>query len=63
MKQQKRPDLITADDIRKAMVWECPVDQTSINSLCQLHEVHVDEKSRHTDEVAGPSRLLEKRDS
>ena len=26
-----------ADDIRKATRWECLVDRTSMNCLCQLH--------------------------
>ena len=36
------------DDICKATGWECPVDWRSVNALCQLHEVYVEEKRRHT---------------
>ena len=52
----------TADDIQKVTGWECPVDRTSVNALCQLHEIYIDEKRWDTDEVAGPSRLPEKRE-
>ena len=40
-----------ADDIHKEIGWKCPVDRTSVNALCQLHEVYVDEKRWCTDEA------------
>ena len=33
----------------------------SINALCELHEVYIEEKRRRTDEAASLSRLPEKR--
>ena len=50
-----------ADDIRKAMGWECPVDCATIDALCQLHEVYVEEKRRRTDKASRPSKVPEKR--
>ena len=44
----------TAEGIREAMGWECPVDKNSVYALCQLHEVYVDE-----DEASGPSKTSE----
>ena len=52
---------MSTSDIRKEMGWECPVDRTIINVLCQLHEVYVEEKMRRTDEEVASSRLSEKR--
>ena len=49
----------TAEGIREAMGWECPVDKNSVYALCQLHEVYVDEKRQRTDDAAGPSKALE----
>jgi hypothetical protein len=37
----------TTDKVREATVWECLVDRTSIQVLCQLHDVFVDEERRH----------------
>jgi hypothetical protein len=34
----------TTDKVREATGWECPVDRTSIQALCQLHNVFVDEE-------------------
>ena len=31
----------TAEGIREATGWECPVDKNSVYALCQLHEVFV----------------------
>ena len=50
----------TADDIQKVTGWECPVDRTSVNALCQLHEIYIDEKRWCTDEAASPSKLPKK---
>ena len=49
----------TAEGVREATGWECPVDKNSIHALCQLHEVYVDEKQRRTDDPAGPSKTPE----
>ena len=49
------------DDIHKETGWECPVDWTRVNALCQLHEIYIEEKRWRMDEVAGPSWLLDKR--
>ena len=49
----------TAEGIREATGWECPVDKNSVYALCQLHEVYVDEKRRRTDDAAGPSKTPE----
>ena len=37
------------------------MDRASIDALCLLHEVYVEEKRRHTEEASGPSRVPEKR--
>ena len=34
----------TAEGVREATGWECPVDKNNVYALCQLHEVYVDEK-------------------
>ena len=31
----------TAEGVREATGWECPVDKNSVYALCQLHEVYV----------------------
>ena len=49
----------TAEGIREAMGWECPIDKNSVHALCQLHEVYVDEKRRHTEDAARPSKIPE----
>ena len=49
----------TAEGIREATGWECPVDKNSVYVLCQLHEVYVDEKRRRTDDTVGPSKIPE----
>ena len=49
----------TAEGIAEATGWECPVHKNSVYALCQLHEVYVDEKRRHTDDAAGPSKTPE----
>ena len=49
----------TAEGVREATGWECPVDKNSIYALCQLHEVYVDEKRRRTEDAAGPSKIPE----
>ena len=46
----------TAEGIREATGWECPVDKNSVYALCQLHEVYVDEKRRRTDDGVGRLR-------
>ena len=33
-----------SDEIQEAARWECSVDRTSVNALCQLHEVYIEEK-------------------
>ena len=45
-----------ADDIRKPTRWEWPVDHTSVDALCQLHEVYIEEKRWCTDDVVGPPK-------
>ena len=45
----------TAEGIRKATGWQCPVDRNRVYALCQLHEVYVDEKQRRTNDAVGPS--------
>jgi hypothetical protein len=37
------------------------VDQTSVEALCQLHDVFVDEKRRHMEDERGSSCVLESR--
>ena len=49
----------TAEGVREATGWECPVDKNSVYALCQLHEVYVDEKRRRTEDTAGPSKIPE----
>ena len=49
----------TTEGIQEAMEWECPVDKNSVYALCPLHEVHIDEKQRRTDDVTGPSKTTE----
>ena len=49
----------TAEGIREAMGWECPVDKNSVYALCQLHEVYVDEKRRRMDDAAGALKIPE----
>ena len=39
------------------------MDRSSIHGLCQLRKIYVDEKKRHMDDVAGPSKLPEKNNS
>jgi hypothetical protein len=36
-----------ADEVWEAIGWECPVDRTSVQALCQLHDVFVDEERRY----------------
>ena len=36
-------------EICKATGWEFPVDRASIDALCQLHEVYVEEKRGRTE--------------
>ena len=40
----------TAEGIREAMGWECPIYKNGVHALCQLHEAYVDEQRRCTDE-------------
>ena len=49
----------TAEGIREATGWECPVDKNSVHALCQLDELYVDEKRRCTDDAAEPSKTPE----
>jgi hypothetical protein len=49
----------TADGIREATGWECPVDKNSVYALCQLHEVYVDGKRQQADDGAEPSKIPE----
>jgi hypothetical protein len=37
----------TEDKVREATGWECPVDRTSIQALCQFHDVFRDEERQH----------------
>jgi hypothetical protein len=39
----------TANKVREATGWECPVDRTSVEGLCQFDDVFVDER-RHTED-------------
>jgi hypothetical protein len=48
-----------ADEVREATRWECPVDWTSVEALCQLHDVFVDEKRRCMADEGGSSRVPE----
>ena len=50
-----------ANQVCKSTGWQCPVDQSSINAMCQLHEVYVYEKRRCTDDGDSPSKSLETR--
>jgi hypothetical protein len=50
-----------ADEVREATGWECPVDRTSVEALCQLHDVFVDEKRRRMEDEGGSSPVLESR--
>ena len=49
----------TAEGVREATGWECPIDKNSVYALCRLHEVYVDEKRRPTDDVDGLSKTSE----
>jgi hypothetical protein len=49
----------TAEGIREAMGWECPVDKNSVYALCQLHELYVDGKRWRADDGAKPSKIPE----
>jgi hypothetical protein len=40
----------TEDKLREATGWECRVDRTSIQGLCQFDDVFVDERRRHTED-------------
>jgi hypothetical protein len=50
-----------ADEVREATGWECPVDRTSVEALCQIHEVFMDEKRRRMEDEGGSSRAPESR--
>ena len=49
----------TVEGIREAIGWECRIDKNSVYTLCQLHEVYIDEKRRCTDDAVGPSKTPE----
>jgi hypothetical protein len=52
----------TTDKVREATGWECPVDRTSIQALCQFHDVFVDEERQHMKEDEfSSSRIPESR--
>jgi hypothetical protein len=40
----------TTEEVREATGWECPMDQTSVEALCQFDDVFVDEKRRHMED-------------
>ena len=53
----------TIEGVREATGWECPVDKNSVYTLCQLHEMYVDEKRRRTEDATGPSKIPESSNS
>jgi hypothetical protein len=34
----------TMEDVWNVIGWECPIDRASVDALCQLQEVYVEEK-------------------
>ena len=64
-KEALRRDLIyyeirsTAEGVREATGWECPLDKNSVYALSQLHEVYVDEKRWRTEDTPRPSKIPE----
>jgi hypothetical protein len=40
----------TTEEVWEATGWECPMDRTSVEALCQFDDVFVYEKRRHTED-------------
>jgi hypothetical protein len=51
------------DEVRELTQWECPVDRTSVEVLCQAHDVFLDEEKQRIQVEVGSSHVPENRNS